>query len=275
MTDASGRPAPMRDLDFNFPVAVQATASVQEELWLAFQRDHATATRRALLEGYLSLIRFVAMKLAAKLPGCVDINDLMQEGYLGLDKAIDAFDPDRGVQFSTFAVKRIWGAMMDGLRADDYKRRTQRRRSQRLESARREMMTESGRPPTEEEIAERLGISEEEFSRLWGDTRMAPTGRLWGGQFDDPDGGSPGRQMLPPDPHAEDPTEAAQREDLKQLLLRGFTRAERLIVVLYYYEDLTMKEIGETLDISESRVSQMHSLLVKRIRAVMQAWELE
>lgn len=252
--------------------AAGLAAIPQEDLWRDYQLRPGTATRQALLEGYLSLIRFVAVKVASKLPGCVDVNDLLQEGFLGLDRAIDAFDPNRGVQFSTFAVKRIWGAMMDGLRAEDWQRRTHRRRTQRLEHARRELMSQTGRPPTGEEIAARLGISTDEFERLWGAAEPRGLGSLHSAHADD---GFEGRWAAPEDPRAGDPAAAAIREDLKELLTRGFTRAERLIVILYYYEDMTMREIGETLDISESRVSQLHSLLVKRIRSVIHAWDLQ
>lgn len=241
----------------------------QEELWRAYYADPTPAARRDLLEGYLSLIRFVAVKLATRLPGSVDVNDLLQEGFLGLNRAIDAFDPTRGVQFSTFAVKRIWGAMMDGLRAEDWQRRTLRRRSQRLEAARRELLCERGCPPTEEELAARLGVSQDEFERVWLDSDGRGLHSLTPG-FQDGE-----RSLLPEDERVGDPADSAMREDIKELLVRGFTRAERLIVVLYYYEDMTMKEIGETLDISESRVSQLHGLLVKRIRSVLDAWELE
>jgi RNA polymerase sigma factor for flagellar operon FliA len=242
----------------------------QEDLWRAYHADPTPSARRALLEGYLSLIRFVAVKLAARLPGSVDVNDLLQEGFLGLNRAIDAFDPTRGVQFSTFAVKRIWGAMMDGLRAEDWQRRTLRRRTQKLEAARRELLCERGLPPTAEELAARLGVSQDEFERVWLDSDGRGLRSLTPGVREDGD-----RVMLPEDERSGDPAKAAMREDLKELLVRGFTRAERLIVVLYYYEDMTMKEIGETLDISESRVSQLHALLVKRIRSVLDAWELE
>jgi RNA polymerase sigma factor for flagellar operon FliA len=141
-----------------------------------------------------------------------------------------------------------------------------------------ELMGTLERPPTDEEVAGRLGISMVEYERISEDAQVASQVSLWSGEgrrswsprsssWGSSTGGRSSKPAIPPDERVEDPAMAAQRQDLRELLLKGFDRAERLIVILYYFERMTMKEIGETLGMSESRVSQKHALIVDRIKA--------
>jgi len=178
---------------------------------------------------------------------------------MGLRRAVEKFEVRRSIKFTTYAQSAIWGAMMDALRRDDAGSRGDRRQATRLQEKKSVLSHELGRPPTDEELGQALGVRQEKLGAMlrWLDaTTMASM-----------DGGEDRRMTLPPDDRAEDPAMAAQRRDLRELILRGFDSTERLLIILYYFEELTMREIGATLGISESRVSQLHSLLVQRIRA--------
>jgi len=239
-------------------LAANSTAA-SRELWEEYERTRSERLRSKLETQYLYLVETLARQLARKLPDCVDVNDLVQEGFMGLRRAVEKFEVRRSIKFTTYAQSAIWGAMMDALRRDDAGSRGDRRQATRLQEKKSVLSHELGRPPTDEELGQALGVRQEKLGAMlrWLDaTTMASM-----------DGGEDRRMTLPPDDRAEDPAMAAQRRDLRELILRGFDSTERLLIILYYFEELTMREIGATLGISESRVSQLHSLLVQRIRA--------
>jgi len=183
--------------------------------------------------------------------------------------AIDAFDPARGVKFETYCSSRIRGSILDELRSMDWVPRLVRARASQLARATQSLETHLGRLPTEKETAEELNIDMEEFSRLRRDANAIGMVSL-NMNYGDSDSDKNIREIdVIQDKKSLDPLMEAQKRDLKNLLTRGLTRAERLIIVLYYYEEMTMKEIGATLDLSESRVSQMHSSIVARLKAQM------
>jgi RNA polymerase sigma factor for flagellar operon FliA len=184
--------------------------------------------------------------------------------------AIDAFDLERGVKFETYCAQRIRGAIFDELRAMDWVPRLVRSRTAKVERARKALEMELGRKPTDREICDRLAVNKAEFDKISKDSRpvgVVSLNRKW---FET-DSNKDIREIdVIRDNRQENPLSELQRKDLKVLLTKGLSRAERLIIVLYYYEEMTMKEIGLTLDLSESRVSQMHSSILARLKAQMQ-----
>ncbi len=237
-----------------------------ERAWEEFGRTGSDAVRNQLLEHYLYLVRYNAERIGAKLPDEVDVDDLMSAGIFGLVDAIDAFDPERGVKFETYCAPRIRGAMLDELRNMDWVPRLVRHRAHKLSHATRTLEMELGRLPNEDELAARLNMSRPQFEKLMRDANAVSLVSLSRTYTDSESNRDVSEIDVLPDETSADPVLEAQRRDLKDLITRGLSRAERLIVVLYYYEQMTMKQIGQTLDLSESRVSQMHSAILDRLR---------
>jgi RNA polymerase sigma factor for flagellar operon FliA len=240
-----------------------------DQIWEQFHKTRDDHFRNLLMEHYRYLVRYSAERLHSKLPGKIELDDLMSAGIFGLMDAIDAFDPGRNVKFETYCSPRIRGSILDELRSMDWVPRLVRARAQQLARATQSLQTHLGRHPTEKEIAQTLDMNMEEFNKLQREANAVSQVSL-DTQYGDSDGEKNIREIdVIRDKKIKDPMLEAQKRDLKNLITRGLTRAERLIVVLYYYEEMTMKEIGATLDLSESRVSQMHSSIVARLKAQM------
>jgi RNA polymerase sigma factor for flagellar operon FliA len=241
-----------------------------EEVWQRYLTDASTELRNFLMERYLHLVRYNAERIYARLPDEVDIEDLMSAGIFGLMDAIDGFDPARQVKFETYCAQRIRGAILDELRSMDWVPRLVRHRTGRVDEARRSIEAETGEPATDDMVSKRLNIDPSEFEKYRRDSEAKHVTSL-NRTFGSGDGNRELREIdVIRDGEQIDPVQALQRRDLKDLITKGLSRAERLIVVLYYYEGMTMKEIGATLDLSESRVSQMHSSILLRLKAQMQ-----
>jgi len=240
------------------------------DLWVQYQEEPSEKLRNFFMEKYLPLVRYNAERIYSRLPDEVDIEDLMSAGLFGLMDAIDAYDLERGVKFETYCAPRISGAILDELRSMDWVPRLVRHRSAKVDNARNALEMELGRAPTEAEVATHLGVDKEEFKKLHRDSRatgVVSLSRNWRQS----DGGREVREIdVIRDDTQANPLSETQSRDLKDLITKGLSRAERLIVILYYYEEMTMKEIGATLDLSESRVSQMHSSILARLKAQMQ-----
>ncbi|MEI7657806.1 MAG: FliA/WhiG family RNA polymerase sigma factor [Phycisphaerae bacterium] len=247
------------------------------EVWVNYQAKPDESTRNYLMEKFLPLVRYNAERIYARLPDEVDIEDLMSAGLFGLMDAIDAFDLSRKVKFETYCAPRIRGAILDELRSMDWVPRLVRSRTNKVEQARQSIEKATGQPATDEQVADMLKVDDEEFDKLRRDSSAVMTRSLTQRCFGGGDGG--GREVRELDVVKDDgqcnPVSDIQRRDLKDLITKGLSRAERLIVVLYYYEGMTMKEIGATLDLSESRVSQMHSSILARLKSQMQHREKE
>lgn len=241
-----------------------------EEVWLEYQSTRSEAIRNFFIEKYLHLVRYNAERIYARLPDEVDIEDLMSVGLFGLMDAIDKYDLTREVKFETFCAPRISGAILDELRSMDWVPRLVRHRSGKVEQARQQIEKETGRKATDEEIAARLNIDGEEFEKFRRDSKAVGVTSINRKCFPS-DGSRELRELdVIRDSTQTSPVKLLQRRDLRELITKGLSRAERLIVILYYYEAMTMKEIGATLDLSESRVSQMHSSILARLKAQMQ-----
>lgn len=246
------------------------TKMPMNDVWTRYKAKKEESVRNFLMEKFLHLVRYNAERIHTRLPAEVDIEDLMSAGIFGLKDAIDAFDLDRKVKFETYCAQRIRGAILDELRSMDWVPRLVRHRSGKVEQARQMIEKATGRAATDDEVAERLNVNGEEFDKLKRDSCAVSTRSLSARTFS----GDSGREVREIDVIRDDtqsnPLSDVQRRDIKDLMTKGLSRAERLIVILYYYENMTMKEIGATLDLSESRVSQMHSSILARLKAQMQ-----
>ena len=239
------------------------------QIWKEFHKTRDDYNRNLLMGHYKHIVKYTAERLHSKLPDKVELDDLISAGTFGLMDAIDAFDPGRGVKFATYCSPRIRGAILDELRSMDWVPRLVRARASQLTKATQSLEINLGRKPTEQELAEVMSINKEEFDRLQKDATAISLVSL-NTNYNDSESEKEVREIdVLKDQKSEDPLIEAQKQDLKSLLTKGLTRAERLIIVLYYYEEMTMKEIGATLDLSESRVSQMHSSIVARLKAQM------
>lgn len=250
------------------PTAAQEEAI--KKTWVKYKKKATEPLRNELMEYYLPLVRYNAERIHTKLPDEVDIEDLMSAGIFGLMDAIDAFDMSRGVKFETYCAPRIRGAILDELRSMDWVPRLVRSRSSQVEGARKSLQMELGRNPTDEEICTKLGVDDEEFAKIRKDAGAVQTVSLSRKWFET-DSNKDVREIdVLKDQRQVNPLSAVQKRDLKDMVTKGLSRAERLIIILYYYEEMTMKEIGVTLDLSESRVSQMHSSILARLKAQLQ-----
>ena len=239
-----------------------------EQLWIEYKRNPSNQElRNRLVEIYLPLVKYNGERIWARLPEGVELDDLISAGVFGLMDAIDAFDLSRGVKFETYCVPRIRGAMLDELRTMDWVPRLVRSKASRLNEAMKTLEARLGRQPSENELAHELGISVPELEKMMLDANAVNLISL-NKKWYETDSYKDVREIdILEDKKGEDPTKRIQKNDLMRLVTKGLNRNERLIIILYYYEELTMKEIGATLDLSESRVSQMHSSIVQRLQS--------
>ena len=238
-----------------------------EALWSKYLTTKPVEIRNKLIEHYRPLVHMLAARLAQKLPAQISYDEICSAGYDGLLEAVEAYDPCHKAKFETFCQQRIHGAVMDWLRALDGQSRTVRS-FEKQRTLNKELLDSSlGRPPTDSEVAEKMGVTRERFSELSRLSRLGHEVHLSAVQGDD-DGyhrGSPGGWDIG-DARAVDPSQRVSRQMITDYITRGLNREERLVLVLYYTEGLTMAEIGLVLDLSESRVSQIHKDVISRLR---------
>ena len=241
------------------------------QLWNAFKADPTSQEmRNRLVEQYLPLVKYNGERIWARLPEGVELDDLISAGVFGLMDAIDAFDLSRGVKFETYCVPRIRGAMLDELRTMDWVPRLVRSKASKLNEAMKTLEAKMGRQPTEVELSQHMTISVPELEKMVMDANAVNLISL-NKKWYETDSYKDVREIdILEDKKGEDPTKRIQKNDLMRLVTKGLNRNERLIIILYYYEELTMKEIGATLDLSESRVSQMHSSIVQRLQSQLE-----
>jgi RNA polymerase sigma factor FliA len=237
------------------------------EVWQQFKKNPSSRDlRNRLVERYLPLVKYNGERIWSRLPDGVELDDLISAGVFGLMDAIKAFDMSRGVKFETYCVPRIRGAMLDELRSMDWVPRLVRSKASKLNEAVKQLETTLGRSPTEIELAEKMEISVQELEKMMSDANAVGLISL-NKKWYETDSYKDVREIdILEDKKGEDPTRRIQKSDLMRLVTKGLNRNERLIIILYYYEEMTMKEIGSTLDLSESRVSQMHSAIVQRLQ---------
>ncbi|MDO4637068.1 MAG: RNA polymerase sigma factor FliA [Lautropia sp.] len=230
-----------------------------------------TLDRDSVIERYGKMVRYIAVKLAARLPASIELDDLIQAGMIGLVDAVSRFDSSVGVQFDTFAMQRVKGAMLDELRQADWMPRSVRKSQRTIEKAIHSVEQRQGRAALEAEIAAEMNISTDEYYRLLSAAKGSQIIYLEDVFGDDDDGRI--EQDIPDEAHTPEQRLASIRfrEDLVNAI-DVLPERERLVMSLYYTEELTLKEIGEVLGVTESRVSQLHSQAIARLRAKLRDW---
>jgi RNA polymerase sigma factor for flagellar operon FliA len=248
-----------------------ARADDTQSLWLEYRRTGDRALRDRLILTYAPLVKYVAGRLGSGLPAHVDEGDLTSYGLLGLIGAIERYDPARDVKFETYAIARIKGAIIDELRAMDWVPRSVRSRAREIERAIAELERQLHRAPTDEEIAAKVGISEDELEESLSEisrSSIAALDELWTVQG----GGGDAIALIDTieDTEAPDPQSSLSQTEMREAIGEAIARLperEKLVVTLYYYEELTLREIGEVLGVTESRVSQLHTKAILRLKA--------
>jgi RNA polymerase sigma factor FliA len=235
--------------------------------------------RERLVVAYSPLVKYVAGRTAAGLPPHVEEADLISYGLVGLISAIERFDLSRDIKFETYAIMRIKGAIIDELRSIDWVPRSVRARARELERANAKLENSLQRTPTDAEVAAELGITEEELQESLiaiSHSSIVALDELW--SVSDSSGDQVSLMDTIVDPGAPDPARSLDVGDLKDRIAEAIARLperEKLVIALYYYEALTLREIGEVLGVTESRVSQMHTKAVLRLRSRMQEESFE
>jgi RNA polymerase sigma factor for flagellar operon FliA len=240
------------------------------ELWRLCKEEEDERARERLVVAYSPLVKYVAGRMAAGLPSHVEEGDLISYGLIGLIGAIERYDLEREIKFETFAVSRIKGAIIDELRSLDWVPRSVRAKARDVERTHTALENELQRAPTEEEMASKLGVEVEDFRNTLleiANSSVLALDDLW--TIADADGGQISLLDTIRDPRAVDPQEEIDTVELKDRLadaIESLPDRERLVIALYYYENLTLREIGEVLGVTESRVSQLHTKAVLGLR---------
>lgn len=240
------------------------------ELWTLYKAGNNLAKDKLLAE-YLPLVKYTAQRMAVNLPKSVDVGDLIGTGVLGLIKAIEAFNPELGFKFETFATHKVRGAILDDLRALDWVPRSVRQKSRRIQKTMADLERSLGRMPYDDEVAAELGISLDEYDLMLAEVAPATIVSL---EESLPDRGGDAKSIKVidtiEDPEGTNPLKEIGFKETKNILKQAIAdlpERERLVIALYHYEELTLKEIGTILNITESRVSQVHSKAMLKLRA--------
>jgi len=242
----------------------------EEELWIEFRKTESIQLRDAFIRQYMPLVKYVAGKVSVGMPGSVEFDDLVGFGQFGLLDAIEKYDPSKNVKFKTYAVTRIRGAIFDELRQIDWVPRSVRQKSREIEDAINTLEARLGRTASDAEIAESLGVSEDDYHRIImkvSGTSVLSLSDVWHGG-DGSANTSIGDSIE--SPSSMNPDAIVEREEIKRVIVQAINELpekEKMVIVLYYHEDLTFKEIGQVLNVSESRISQLHTKANLRMRA--------
>ena len=240
----------------------------KEKLWDAYRQKRTQETREQLIIEYAQLVKLVAGRLSMYLGHNVEYDDLVSYGIFGLIDAIDKFDLEKNVKFETYASLRIRGAILDQIRKMDRIPRSVRQRQRKIDEAMKQIEMRTGKTATDEELAKELGLTEEELCS-W-QTQLKVTSVVSLNEFEE-NGPEPMIDSAHPDRFSQ-PEEVVEEAELKQKLaesLKLLTEKERRVIELYYYEDMTLKEISKILEVSESRISQLHTKALNKMRKKM------
>lgn len=252
------------------PTKAEVDASLRE-LWAEYKETGATALRERLILHYSPLVKYVAGRVGVGLPPNVEQADLISYGIFGLIDAIEKFDPEREIKFETYAINRIRGAIIDELRSIDWIPRSVRSKARNVEKAYAALEARLQRTPTEAEIAEELGVTIDELQTIFNQVsfvNVVALDEMLGGGGDGDSRTTLGDSLE--DTRAEDPVLAFETEEMKYILAQAINtlpEREKIVVTLYYYEGLTLAEIGQVLGVTESRISQMHTKAMLQLRS--------
>lgn len=242
----------------------------EDELWLEYKKTKSSALRDKFIRQYMPLVKYVAGKMSVGMPSSVEFDDLVGFGQFGLLDAISKFDPEKNVKFKTYAVTRIRGAIFDELRQLDWIPRSIRQKAHEIEDTIVSLEAKLGRTVTDAEVSKQLGLSEEEYQRTVmkvSGTSILSLNDVWY-SGDDNDNLSIGDSIE--SPSSLNPDVQVEREEIRKVIIQAINELpekEKMVIVLYYHEDLTFKEIGQVLEVSESRISQLHTRANLRLRA--------
>jgi RNA polymerase sigma factor FliA len=244
------------------------------DLWRRYKDDGDRRARERLVLAYSPLVKYVAGRMGSGLPSHVDDADLISYGLVGLITAIERFEPERQIKFETFAITRIKGSIIDELRSLDWVPRSVRARAREIERANAKLEHQLHRAPTDEEMSNALGISVEEFQESLvkiANSSVVALDELW--TVSDSSGDQVSLLDTIQDEGAPDPAAEMDATEMRDRLADAIARLperEKLVIALYYYENLTLREIGEVLGVTESRVSQLHTKAVLRLKSRLQ-----
>src|SRR5919206_831287 len=244
------------------------------ELWRRYKADGDSKVRERLVVAYSPLVKYVAGRTAAGLPPHVEEADLISYGLVGLISAIERFDLEREIKFETYAITRIKGAIIDQLRSLDWVPRSVRARAREIEKVHAKLEHQLHRTPTDEEMARELKISIDEFQEALvkiSTSTVVALDELWA--VSDSSGDAVSLLDTLQDPDAPDPQQMLAQSEIKDRLadaIAALPEREKLVIALYYYENLTLREIGEVLGVTESRISQLHTKAVLRLKSRLQ-----
>lgn len=243
----------------------------EDELWEIYGKKHDQKLRNYFIEKYAPLVKYVAGRVAINVPSSVEFFDLVSYGVLGLIDAIDKFDPKREIKFKTYAVTRIRGSIFDQLRAIDWLPRSVRQKAKEIERTIADLEAKLGRQANDEEIAEALGIDVQEFHnlllRVSGNSLVSMDENWY--MNDGSDNAPMSIEDTLESADTYNPDVAAEKEEIKKMIARtlmDLPEREKQVLILYYYEGLTLKEIGTILNVTESRVSQLHTKAIMILR---------
>jgi RNA polymerase sigma factor for flagellar operon FliA len=245
-----------------------------KDLWRRYKDDDDPKARERLVLAYAPLVKYVAGRMSSGLPAHVEEADLISYGLLGLISAIERFDPSREIRFETFAITRIKGSIIDELRSLDWVPRSVRAKAREIERMNAKLEHQLHRAPTDQEMSEALGVTVDEFQESLtriSNSSVVALDELW--TVSDASGDQVSLLDTIQDPTAADPAQEMDLTDMKDRLADAIARLperEKLVIALYYYENLTLREIGEVLGVTESRVSQLHTKAVLRLKSRLQ-----
>lgn len=240
------------------------------EIWIEYKKRPTKELRDRLILNYAPMLKFVASRVAAGLPNTVSQEDLIGYGMFGLMDAIEKFQPELGYKFQTYAMMRVRGAIIDELRAVDWVPRTVRAKSKEIEAAIAKLEEEFKRTPTDEEVAKELDWTLDEFNKVISKVSFIGIVALEANAGSDDDGSSTVKDTLTSSDKEFDPEFSIEGEEKRTLLveaMKGMSDREKLVITLYYYENMTLADIGEILGVTESRVCQIHTRAILTLRS--------
>jgi RNA polymerase sigma factor for flagellar operon FliA len=241
-----------------------------EDVWKAYKETGDPGLRNVLIEKYFPLVRYISERLLVSLPKSIELDDLQSAGVFGLMDAIEGYDLNRGIKFKTYCTTRIRGSILDELRSQDWVPRLVRLKGHQISKAFKSLEVELGREPTNYEMAKKLGVSLEEYSAMLEESCPKTVYSLSEKWDENDDDDALEKVEMIEDRNSLDPVETLNQKDILQTTTRTLSKKEKLIITMYYYEGLTMREIGDILSLTESRVCQIHSNVMSKLKVQLE-----